>query len=155
MLEHNVHTVRGGCHCGNIAVELALSAAPETYQPRACDCDFCRKHGAAYVSDPQGALAIHIRSEDQSGRYRQGSATAELLVCRNCGVLVGALYRAEGRLYASVNARTLEATAVFGSEQPVSPRKLSAPDKVQRWQRIWFADVSITVGPQAPAPAPE
>jgi len=138
-----MHTLSGGCHCGSIRVELALPQPPDTYHPRACDCEFCRKHGAAYVSDPQGSLRIRIADAQHAGRYRQGSGVAELLLCRNCGVLVGALYRADARLYGAVNARVIQPGASFGSEQPVSPRTLTASDKVRRWQDIWFADVSI------------
>ena len=142
-------SVSGGCHCGNVRVELQLQRDPGTYVPRACDCDFCRKHAAAYVSDPHGALRIWIRDEQRAGRYRQGSATAEMLVCRNCGVLVGALYRAEGSAYGVVNVRTLEERTRFAPEQPVSPQSLSATDKVRRWREIWFADVSIIAGGNA------
>ena len=144
-----MYKLGGGCHCGNIRVELELTRAPGAYHPRACDCDFCRKHAAAYVSDPQGSLAIRITDEAQAARYRQGSGTAELLLCRNCGVLVGALYRGDARLYAAVNARVLEPGAQLGHQQPVSPRTLAVRDKVQRWRDIWFSNVDIAAGPTA------
>jgi len=138
-----MHVLSGGCHCGQLLVKVELTRAPYTYQPRACDCDFCRKHGAAYVSDPQGAVLIGIGDPNADGRYRQGSGLAELLVCRNCGVAVGALYRSEARLYGVVNARVLGASAGFGAEETVSPQRLSAREKVSRWQELWFADVRI------------
>jgi hypothetical protein len=138
-----MHIVSGGCHCGNIFVELVLSRELGTFEPRACDCDFCTKHCAAYVSDPQGSLTIRIKDESQSGKYHQGSGAADLLLCRNCGVLIGAMYRSDERLYASVNAKILEGKASFGAEQTVSPQKLSEGEKVTRWQKIWFADVTV------------
>jgi hypothetical protein len=138
-----MHKVNGGCHCGNIRVDIELARVPGTYIPRACDCDFCRKHGASYVSDPQGSLLIRIRDERQSGSYRQGSGLAEFLHCRNCGVLVGALYRSDGRLYAAVNAQAVDARVPFGAEQPVSPKKLSDSEKMGRWQDVWFSNVSV------------
>jgi len=135
--------ISGGCHCGNILVDLELARAPETYHPRACDCDFCRKHNAAYVSDPEGSLAIWIKDGQLSGKYRQGSDQAEFLFCKNCGVLVGVYYRNDGRLYAAVNAKAVQGGKPFGTEQTVSPKKLSAEDKVKRWQDVWFPSVSI------------
>src|SRR5260221_14679366 len=99
-----MRAMTGGCHCGNIAVEMELPRAARTYSPRACDCDFCRKHGAAYVSDPQGCLRVRIRDGRDSGTYRQGSEIADCLFCRNCDVLVGANYRSEGKIYGVVNA---------------------------------------------------
>jgi hypothetical protein len=138
-----MHVLSGGCHCGHLMVEVELTRAPDTYSPRACGCDYCRKHGAAYVSDPQGGLRIRVSDEQFAGRYRQGSGVAELLFCRNCGVLIGALYLSEQRLYGVVNAGVLDDRDGFGAEQPASPQLLSPGDKVTRWQNIWFADVSI------------
>ena len=49
--------------------------------------DFCTRHRAAWVSDPAGQLRVladHLHLQ----RYRQGSAQAEFLLCRECGVLV-------------------------------------------------------------------
>jgi len=136
--------VRGGCYCGNIGLTVFLSRDSSAYNPRACDCDFCQKHGAAYVSDPRGTLSVRIREEGHVNRFRQGSNTAEMLVCRQCGVLVGALYEADGRLFGTLNARSLDCRAAFGPEQSVSPKLLTADQKVQRWRDIWFPDVRVT-----------
>ncbi|HYB33133.1 MAG TPA: hypothetical protein VED45_06850 [Steroidobacteraceae bacterium] len=133
----------GACHCGNLRLEVQLTHAPDAYRPRACDCDFCRKHGAAYVSDPQGTLLVRINDEQFAGRYRQGSGLAELLFCRNCGVLIGALYRDDQRLYGVANAKVLDAREGFGPEEPVAPQLLSPGEKMSRWQNLWFADVSV------------
>jgi hypothetical protein len=141
-------TVKGSCHCGNIALELELTRLPEGYAPRACDCGFCRKHGAAYVSDPQGALQIRISDADAAGRYRHGSGQAEMLICKNCGVLLGALFADGAKRYATVNASALDPGVRFGEATVVSPQTLPAGDKVARWQKIWFADVRIS-GPDA------
>ena len=132
----------GGCHCGNITVRVELERAPGAYAPRACDCEFCRKHGAAWVSDPRGSLTIQVREERDTSRYTQGDRLAEMLLCRNCGVLVGALWR-EQRLYGVVNASVLGSQVTFGDVQRVSPRTLSADAKTTRWQAIWFADVTF------------
>ncbi len=101
------------------------------------------QHGAAYVSDAQGSLLIRIKDERDTGKYRQGSGQAEFLLCRNCGVLVGVLYRNDGRLYAAVNTKVVDARASFGAEQSVSPKKLSGSEKAERWQDIWFPNVSV------------
>ncbi len=138
-----MHSLEGGCHCGNIVLQLELPQAPSAYRPRACDCDFCRKHGAAWVSDREGALVIRIRNADSAGSYRQGSGAAEMLYCRSCAVLVAALYREADTLYGVANARSIAGGACFGAEQPVSPRTLSPAEKVTRWHCLWFADVRI------------
>jgi hypothetical protein len=122
---------------------MELTRAPNEYGPRACDCDFCLKHGASYVSDPLGRLEIQFERERNISRYRQGSGNAECLVCRSCGVLVGACYRDRGRILATVNSRIFTEGPVFGPEVLVSPKALSEPDKIKRWDELWFADVTV------------
>lgn len=136
--------IEGACHCGNVHADIELARAPETYSPRACDCDFCRQHGAAYFSDPQGALRIGVRDAQLLGRYRQGSAIADCLFCRRCGVLIGIAYEQEGRLFATLNSRIVEGATRFGKTLEVSPKSLTAAKKAERWQELWFADVKIT-----------
>jgi hypothetical protein len=135
--------LHGGCHCGGLELGIELPRPAQTYAPRACDCDFCRKHAAAYVSDPYGSLLVRVRDTAAEGRYRQGSGSAEMLLCRNCGVLLGALYRHENALLGVANVRTLESRGEFAPEQTVSPRLLSAEQKVGRWREIWFPNVNI------------
>ena len=138
-----MYKLNGSCHCENIHFELELSHAPDTYNPRACDCDFCRKHGASYLSDPDGSLTIHVKNERLLGKYRQGSGTAECLVCKNCGVLIGVAYRNEGAIFATINSNAVDAGATFGERKAVSPKTLTANEKVERWKSIWFSNVSI------------
>lgn len=80
-----MHVLNGSCHCGNVTIELSLTGAPEHYAPRACDCDLCTKHGASYLSDPNGLLIISVAEQDHLQTYRQGSKIADMLICRTCG----------------------------------------------------------------------
>lgn len=134
----------GGCHCGNLSLSVQLADPPRNYVSRACDCDFCCKHGASYISDPDGRLEIGVGNERLIGRYRQGSGTAEMLVCCNCGVLVGTVYRDDEVLIGAVNVRALERNVTFGEVQSASPRLLGRDEKVGRWKALWFRDVTIT-----------
>ena len=140
-----MHSVAGACHCGNILLDLQLAREPASYHPRAGDCAFCRKHGAAYISDAQGSLRIRISDQHRSGTYRQGNELAEMLLCTQCGVLMGALYRTDGQIYATVNVRVIEGAESFGVEKAVSPQKLSPDAKVSRWKELWFSSVSGNV----------
>lgn len=138
-----MYKVSGGCHCGDVQLDLELTREPATYHPRACDCDFCSKHGAAYLSDPQGALTIRVRDASSTGSYRQGNSLAECLFCRNCGVLVGVIYRSDGGVIGAVNAKAIDGRTSFAAEQPVSPKMLSGDEKITRWRDIWFSNVTI------------
>lgn len=140
-----MYSVSGGCHCGNVQLEIELTREPGSYHPRACDCDFCGKHGAAYLSDPQGALTIRLRDASNTGYYRQGSSLAECLFCKNCGVLVGVVYRSHERVYGAVNVKAVGARTNFAAEQSVSPKVLSGAEKITRWQDIWFSNVTFAV----------
>jgi hypothetical protein len=138
-----MHNFSGGCHCGNIHLDIGLPRAPVTYNPRACDCEFCVKHGAAYLSDNQGSLSIQIKDVSATRSYRQGSGIAECLLCTDCGVLVGALFRVDGQVYGTVNVRAIDAAVTFGEAQAVSPKQLGASDKTKRWTDIWFPNVRM------------
>ncbi len=136
-----MHALSGGCHCGNMAMDIELSRKPGTFRPRACDCDFCRLHGAAYISDAEGSLRFRIKDERTLMTYRQGSKQAEFLLCGHCGVVLGVLYRDAGRRYAAVNANCVDAAAGFGPNQPMSPQALPAEEKARRWRDLWFSRV--------------
>lgn len=133
----------GGCHCGKVRVELTTAMRTEEFRPRACDCSFCTKHGAAYVSDPAGRL--RIVASGGLADYRQGSGTARMLLCRSCGVLVAAVLEEDGRRYGTVNAKCLDGVA-FGEPQAVSPQTLAVDDRKARWTRLWTPDVEIVSG---------
>ncbi len=147
MTEEHVYT--GRCHCGDATLAFKTSVAARDLRPRACDCSFCNKHGAAYVSDPRGSLAIG--SEGEIVEYRQGSGSARFLLCARCGVLLAALYDDGERTYGAVNAGCVEGVA-FGEKQTVSPRELSAQEKRDRWKQVWIADVSWARALRAAAP---
>lgn len=140
------HRYTGGCHCGNIALEIELTKPLGAYRPRACDCDFCRKHSAAYLSDPRGRLTIRVGREAELGRYRQGDGLADFLFCRKCGVLAGVTRLENGTLRGAVNARAMLNLASVGPDTPISPKTLSAQAKAERWKSIWFPDVTLSVG---------
>lgn len=135
--------VEGGCHCGNIEIEMDLSCSLDTYSPRACDCDFCRKHGISYVSDPKGRLQFRVKDKRDLGMYRQGSGTAEFMLCRKCGVVVGVTYQTAHHVFAAVNCQVLNGELGFGERAVVSPKKLNAEQKIARWKEVWFSQVSV------------
>lgn len=143
-------TLTGACHCGKIQFSAELSRPLSSYAPRACDCDFCQKHAATYLSDPSGQLRIHLDSDGAPHTYRQGSETAEFLVCRNCGVLTAVLFHDSARIYAAINTKAVDGHPTLGTPTPVSPKALSASEKVQRWKENWFCDVALGPKPTQP-----
>lgn len=139
--------VKGSCYCANIVVDLNLSNPPESYNPRACDCYFCRKHGASYLSDPAGTLCISVKDMQALGNYRQGGdGIASFLHCLTCGVLIGVMYQneADGKTFGAINSLIIDESTHFGAPVSASPKKLSNDEKIKRWKEVWFSNVTIT-----------
>lgn len=133
----------GGCHCGALRIAFTLQQAAADTSPRACDCDFCRKHGAAWVSDPAGRLRVRAR-EGALQTYRQGSETAQFCLCAHCGVLVIVRFTHEGRVFGAVNATCLDDGEAFAPAQAASPQRLDPAAKALRWRTLWIPDVELT-----------
>ena len=82
--------VNGGCHCGNLRLAFHASKAFEDLPIRACQCTFCRKHNVRATADPDGRLEIAVADPGKLSRYRMGHGITDFLICRDCGVYVGA-----------------------------------------------------------------
>ena len=135
----------GGCYCGNISFEIETSKPVTDFQPRACDCDFCTKHGAAYLSDESGHLVFHVRSESDFGLYKQGSGLADFVICKNCGVLVGVYYAETDKRFGAINSRAISTSSTLQEAVTTSPKKLTDSDRIARWTEIWFPNVKIEI----------
>ena len=84
----------GACHCGDVRFE---ATAPPTL--RACQCSFCRRHGAKTTSDRASALIV----TGQVRHYGFASRTADFLLCPECGAFIAAAMNADGRQFGVVN----------------------------------------------------
>lgn len=135
--------IHGGCHCGNISYVAQLTDEPTAYHPRACDCQFCTAHGAGYLSDENGTLSITIQNDGEVSRYKQGSGICDFIVCRNCGVLTNVIYQEGSNVFGSINARSVSDQEVFGKQEAAHLVELSDEERIRRWKRIWFPNVSI------------
>lgn len=136
-------TFHGSCHCGGLRVEFTLSRDPAGAAPRACDCSFCRKHGAAYLSDPAGALRIVAATPGALHSYRQGSESARFQLCGRCGVLVAVTFERDSRIYGAVNAGCLDGPTGLPAPLPASPQLLGTEERVSRWLQLWVPDVQL------------
>lgn len=97
----------GACHCGGIKVHLRTQKTPSELGSRACQCSFCRLHGASFTSDAAGALTI--KTSGSVNRYRMGTGTAEFFICGNCGVVPAATWKRDnGKLLSVVRVQCLD-----------------------------------------------
>src|SRR3954465_4622866 len=96
--------LEGTCHFQNIASVLEREQGPHAPPLRACDCSFCRRHGARTTSDPNGRARIGIRDRSLLSSYAFGLRTAEMIVCARCGMYCAALLRDGDRAWVVLNA---------------------------------------------------
>jgi hypothetical protein len=125
---------RGGCHCGALRYALETELPVAQLPLRACQCSFCRHHGARSTSDPQGWLEFEVRDPGQVTRYQFGLKTADFLICARCGVYVGATIR----YHAVINANTLDDVAQLTQpETPMDYDGEDAPARAARREARW------------------
>jgi hypothetical protein len=95
------------CHCGVITAQYSTKKPPVEWPIRACQCSFCRAHGALSTSDPAGSLQFWCSRPELLQRYRFATGTAEFLLCRECGVYLGAQISSDGERFGILNTLTL------------------------------------------------
>ena len=136
--------LRGRCHCGNIEVTFESNLALDRLPVRACTCSFCTAHGARNTSDPNGRVALLVHDASELTRYRFGLKTADFLVCRKCGVYIGAVLADGEARYASINLNTIAAPDDFAAKAtPVSYDHETEADRRSRRKRAWTPVVSF------------
>ena len=97
----------GRCHCGAIGWTYRTATAPALWPVRSCQCSFCRRHSTRCTSDPTGSVEFSIADREALHRYRFGLRTADFLVCRSCGVYIGAYASGPGGGFATLNLNAL------------------------------------------------
>ena len=127
------HAFTGACHCGALHVIFETPTEPEALPLRACGCSFCRKHGVRTTSDPAGTVGFKIGDPELLQRYRFGTQTTETLICRNCGIYLGAVTEVDGALYAIVNVNALDDRSAF--ERPPQAMDYEGESAAQRQAR--------------------
>ena len=133
----------GACHCGAIAFRFHASRPPEHWRIRACQCSFCRRHGARTTSDPAGRASFRFRVETAVARYRFGARTADFLVCRTCGVYLAAVLTSRDGQFATLNVNTRCEPIAFASAVAVSYDQESAEERQRRRASRWTPVIEL------------
>ncbi len=123
---------QGRCHCGTIRLAFETE---RPLAPRACQCSFCRKHGARTVSDPAGSAMLVLGPETL--RYRFGEEVTDFLICGRCGAYVGAVAETEGRLYATLNLNVFDEPHLDLAAAPVSYDGEAREGRIARRAARW------------------
>ncbi|HTW37910.1 MAG TPA: hypothetical protein VMD49_05010 [Steroidobacteraceae bacterium] len=123
----------GRCHCGALGYEYRTAVPPAAWTVRACQCTFCRAHGALTSSDPGGSLRFVIEEPGCLVRYRFGLRTAEFLLCGRCGVYLGALITTPRGRFGIVNLNALRPP--LAALPPAVAVSYESEDELQRTAR--------------------
>jgi hypothetical protein len=90
-------------------------------------------------------MRIRVRDGTQLGRYRFALKTADFLICRTCGVYVGALLE-DGRGWFTVNVNAFHDKPP--PDFPIVPRDFDAEDvpaRIARRKRTWTPVLAFEV----------
>jgi hypothetical protein len=135
--------LEGQCHCGTVKVSLEGDVAAADLPLRACQCGFCRRHGALSTSHPDARITF-AAGEGDLVRYRFGQRLSDFMLCASCGCYVGALAKTDIGPIAILNVRGVDLPGFEGREaQPMTydgetPEARTARRKA-RWSPATFA----------------
>ncbi len=131
-----VNSSSGKCICGNTKVKVYLPETLDKYSPRACDCDFCVSRHISYISHPDGGLEIESNAPLEF--QRQGSKQASFITCSSCKSVIAVSVQLENKLIGALNSTLLSDFSLLQKPMIVSPKKLGAKEKLERWQALWL-----------------
>ena len=123
----------GACHCGRLAIGFETATPAGQLTVRACQCGFCRRHGARTVSDPAGCMWVKAGDGISPLIYRFGLMMTDFLLCPHCGCYVAAVMADGDNGVGIVNLRMLEDQAAFAAASV--PRDYDAEDEAARLGR--------------------
>jgi len=130
-------TFEGRCHCGAIGFVFRASQSPDKWTVRACQCTFCRGHGARTVTDPKGSITFQISEPSMLKRYRFGTRSSDFLICRDCGVYVAAVITSSKGQFATLNINTIRVPLEVPQAVPVSYDQENAGERLSRREQRW------------------
>jgi hypothetical protein len=136
----------GSCHCGEIGFRYHTAQPPDEWSIRACQCSFCRAHGALSTSDPSGKIEFRVASSGALNRYRFGLHMTDFLLCRECGVYIGAVMETPNGVFGIINVNALrpQPTTIAGTmpmEYGSESLEQRASRREQRWSPVVWADL--------------
>ena len=129
---------RGSCHCGAIGFDYRTAIRPNEWSVRACQCRFCRAHDALSASDPTGELSFDASDPAMLQRYRFALGTADFLLCRTCGVYIGAVIEIADQKRGIINTHALiDAGANIAAPAAISYDGEDVSGRVSRRDERW------------------
>lgn len=126
----------GSCKCKRWKISISSAESLGSFKPRVCDCDYCKRHPSAVISEPLMVIEL-ISSSGSLATNRNGDLLAAFYHCRDCGELLAVGRCIDGLLRGAVNALLLDQKSLLGESLPIQPRLLSGAEKLARWSKLW------------------
>jgi hypothetical protein len=128
----------GSCHCGAIGFRYHAVRPPGAWNVRACQCNFCRAHGALSTSDPNARVEFTATNPSPLNRYRFAQRTADFLVCSQSGVYIGAVIETARGRFGIVNVNALDANPFeLAAPVPMAYGAESSEQRIARREQRW------------------
>ena len=144
-----MHPLNGSCHCGAIRVAFMPSKTPAELPLRACQCGFCRRHGARTTSDPAGSLHL-TAAPGGLGRYRFGRRQVDAVMCRECGAYVGSFLTSDDRVWGTLNVIGTDLVGFAGrTGEPINYEDETDAERLARRKAKWTPTVIVEATPSA------
>lgn len=137
----------GQCHCGIVKASFETAKTPAELGVRACQCEFCRRHGSLNISDPVGLTTIDASAGDIL-RYRFALKTADFLLCNKCGVYFAAVTGAGDAIRSTLNIVGLRmgdflSTAVVPFDYGDEDATERLARRTSKWTPTRFTDAAL------------
>jgi len=132
-----MRTFRARCHCGAIGYEYRTALAVAEWDVRSCQCGFCTRHGATTTSDPAGSVRFFFEEPGVLQRYRFGTGNTDFLICKRCGVYLGAVIETDAGAFATLNTRAMGGVAGIPGGRLVNYDDQSAQERLDRREKLF------------------
>jgi hypothetical protein len=134
----DTHIHPGSCHCGAIGFSYRTHQPPSSWNVRACQCSFCRAHAGLTTSDPSGSIEFLEHRVGLLQRYRFGLRITDFLLCRACGVYIGAEIQTGTGRFGVINIHALRPIpAGLGPAIAMEYGSESSAERIGRREERW------------------
>jgi len=116
---------------------LRTARTPDQWAVRACQCNFCRAHGARTTSDAEASVRFIIPDESRLNRYRFASKSADFYVCRDCGAYVASVIDSPRGRFATLNVNVIFPAIDVPAASPVTYDAETPAQKLARREQKW------------------
>lgn len=126
----------GSCSCEQVKLSVIADVVEGELKPRICDCDYCLRNPSSVISHPTMVVRFNKKIENLSSE-QNGDRLANFYRCPNCNSFLFVAAVIDGVVRGAVNSALLACEQPFGEYFPISPKMLSAEEKIERWNTLW------------------